>query len=427
MKQPGSPGRLVEDYTDVEQQPRREPHCSGPSLRAELADILWIAAPTALGNIMEYLPVCTALGVVGRLPGEEAKVGLATMSLGRAYFNITAMAPVFGMVGALRTLCPQAVGAGKQHLLGVYVQQTLTVMLAAAVPCIGLQFCASSVLTALGEPREIAELAQRYSVRLIPQYFGIGAMVTLQRVYQAHKMVWSNLAICAAGFVLALPLQLLLVHKAGLGVMGAAWANSIFQCSYVFFQVAHLSAVGMGGLFKLRLKEALTTEQMKSFICLSLPAFLQVLFKWCATETVVFASGMLHPPEQALGVSSMATSLLGAMLMAWIGLLVGLSVNVGRYIGAGRPRAAQTAAQAGALAAAVLGFGAAVFLFFGRQPIMALFTTNLELQVLGSSILPVRPLLEQRNVKQPSYYRHRSSPLQFQLQHISACPSPQEQ
>lgn len=56
-------------------------------------------------------------------------------------------------VGALRTLCPQAVGAGKPQLLGVYAQQAMALILAASLPSIVLQFLAADILTAMGESR----------------------------------------------------------------------------------------------------------------------------------------------------------------------------------------------------------------------------------------------------------------------------------
>ena len=76
-------------------------------------ELLGIAVPTALGNLCEYLPVAIGMAIVGRREGADA---LAAVALARAYFNVTAMAVGFGLVSALRTLCPQAVGAGRPEL-----------------------------------------------------------------------------------------------------------------------------------------------------------------------------------------------------------------------------------------------------------------------------------------------------------------------
>ena len=66
----------------------------------------------ALGNVAEYLPVCTGIALVGHLPGAGTAADLDALALARCYFNIVCMAPGFGYISALRTVCPQAVGAG---------------------------------------------------------------------------------------------------------------------------------------------------------------------------------------------------------------------------------------------------------------------------------------------------------------------------
>lgn len=82
-----------------------------------------IIAPIAFGNALEYLPVTFGLAMVGHQPGlseEELALQVDAMMLARAYFNLVAMAPGFGVITPLRTLCPQAVGAGREDALPMY-------------------------------------------------------------------------------------------------------------------------------------------------------------------------------------------------------------------------------------------------------------------------------------------------------------------
>jgi Na+-driven multidrug efflux pump len=194
-----------------------------------------LAVPTAVGNAFEYLPVCFALMIVGHL--EDGRDNLDSLSLGRAWFNFTALAPGFGLLAGLRTLCPQAVGANRPDLCTVYVQQALIIMLAGAIPCISLQFCCGRAMRFLGHDATLADAAQAFALRLIPQYFGVGCMTILQRVYQAHDLVISNMVICGVVCVLAPLIQWAFVHWFDFGVLGAAWAAGAFNCLYVFFQV----------------------------------------------------------------------------------------------------------------------------------------------------------------------------------------------
>ena len=187
-------------------------------------ELLGIAVPTALGNLCEYLPVAIGMAIVGRREGADA---LAAVALARAYFNVTAMAVGFGLVSALRTLCPQAVGAGRPELCATYAQRAGLLVVAGGAPCCALQLVAGRALRALGQPARLAALAQPYCLRLCGAYFGVNLMTVLQRVYQAHGLVWQNLAVTAAVCASAPPLQLALVAR--FGYLGLAWATSLYN------------------------------------------------------------------------------------------------------------------------------------------------------------------------------------------------------
>jgi len=267
------------------------------------------------------------------------------------------------------------------------VQQAALVMAALVLPCCGLQLFAGAILAATGQRPELAAAAGAYAVRLVPQFFGIASMVVLQRVYQAHRMVWSNLVICALGCAVAPPLQLLLVKRLGWGYLGAAWAASAYNCVFTVLQIVHLSWIGMGDLFKPRLRQALARDQMRRYLELALPSLVQSMLKWAAMELIVLVSGMLHPPERALVAASMGINILGLLLMGWIGLLVAVAVAVGRYVGAGNVRAARQAALAGVVTSGLLGAAAGLALFLDRKRVAALFTRNAGLQELSASVL----------------------------------------
>lgn len=100
-------------------------------------------------------------------------------------------------------------------------------------------------------------------------------------------------------------------------------------------------------------------------------------------------SGVLRPPDRPLATSSMATNVTVMMLMAWIGILVAVSVKVGWLVGAGDVEGAKTAGLAGAAAAAVMGCAAAVVIFLARDYIIAFFTVDEGLQQMGAALLQV--------------------------------------
>ena len=102
---------------------------AAPSTRAELWEVVRLAVPTAVANLLEYLPVSFDLYFVGRSHASSAGLDLDAMSLGRSYFNMTCFSVSYGLISAMRTLCPQAVGGGKgRELHGLYAQRALCVV-----------------------------------------------------------------------------------------------------------------------------------------------------------------------------------------------------------------------------------------------------------------------------------------------------------
>ena len=172
------------------------------------AILVAIVLPTAFGNALEYLPVTFGLSMVGHQPGlteEQIALEVDAMMLARAYFNLVAMAPGFGIITPLRTLCPQAVGAGREQHLPIYLQRALLLVLLGAVPATCLLLQSERILLLVGQPPELARLAQPYCVRLIPQYFGCVGMSAIQRVYQALGLNWANTLSAAVPLIQPLP------------------------------------------------------------------------------------------------------------------------------------------------------------------------------------------------------------------------------
>ena len=183
--------------------------------RDEVMDIVRLAVPTGVANLLEYLPVSFAMWMVGKSGAREAGLDLDAMALGRSYFNLTCLSVSYGLISALRTLCPQAVGAGKgRELHGIYCRRALAfVLMGSSVGVAAVVFAEPVLVHCLGQPRELAQLARRYCVGLLPSMYGIGPMTILQRVMTAEGHVFANLAICAAVFATAPAWQnLSLIH-----------------------------------------------------------------------------------------------------------------------------------------------------------------------------------------------------------------------
>uniref|UniRef100_J3MTV4 Protein DETOXIFICATION n=1 Tax=Oryza brachyantha TaxID=4533 RepID=J3MTV4_ORYBR len=106
------------------------------------------------------------------------------------------------MASALETLCGQAFGAKKYHMLGVYLQRSWLVLLAFAVLLTPTYVLMEDLLLLIGQPADLASLAGRMSVWLLPQHFAMAMLLPLTRFLQSQLKNWVTAA--TAGVALAL-------------------------------------------------------------------------------------------------------------------------------------------------------------------------------------------------------------------------------
>ena len=411
-------------------------------LRDALA-ALHITVPTALSNMMEYLPALCAVIIVGRASGSQSTVTkeLDAFALARVYVNTVAIAPGFGFITALRTLCPQAVGAGKPELCALYIQRAFAVVLVGFLPSLPLLLYSDQILIALGQPAEIAALTRPLCLRMIPQYFGYVLMSALQRVYQAEDLncalrlaspshaprlhlastsppprlhlasltlrscmrphtprtavhhslpcAGANFAITATVASVAVPLTWLLVHPLGLGYLGAAWAGSACTSLYLLLQVPHLIWTGRGYLFRpLPARTVFAGRGLCEYMRLMAPGFVMQVLEWWVQELVVLAAGLLRHATITIGAFTLTMAFHDIGVMGWIGLAVSSSTLVGSRIGAGQPAAARRAAPVvtciGLLLAVIYGG----LLALAAGPLASLCTNVASIRAFTESLLP---------------------------------------
>ena len=102
-----------------------------------------------------------------------------------------------GMASALETLCGQAFGAKKYHMLGVYMQRSWIVLFVCCMLLLPTYLFTTPVLKLLGQPNDIAELSGVVSVWVIPLHFAFCLSFPLQRFLQCQlKSHVSNRSDC---------------------------------------------------------------------------------------------------------------------------------------------------------------------------------------------------------------------------------------
>ena len=145
-----------------------------------------------------------------------------------------------GMASALETLCGQAYGAKKHHMMGVYMQRSWIVLFLCAVLLTPMYFFAEDVLLLAGQPPELSAMAGEVSVWFLPLHFSLAFLFPLQRFLQCQMKNLVNAIAAAAALCIHLFVSWLFVSKLRLGLVGVAltlgfswWAITAMLFAYV--------------------------------------------------------------------------------------------------------------------------------------------------------------------------------------------------
>ena len=144
------------------------------------------------------------------------------------------------MGSALETLCGQAYGAGKVYLLGIYLQRSCIILLVSCICLSPIYVFATPILKFLGQEDEIANIAGKFTILLIPALFSDVIIIPTQKFLQAQSklivMAWIGLI----ALIVSIGLLSLFVYGFDWGLIGAAmaynvtsWGISMTQAIYV--------------------------------------------------------------------------------------------------------------------------------------------------------------------------------------------------
>lgn len=144
------------------------------------------------------------------------------------------------MGSALETLCGQAYGAGQVHMLGIYLQRSMIILVATSFLLMPMYLFATPLLKLLGQQDAIANLAGKYAILIIPEIFAMAVIFPTQKFLQAQSKVGFLAWIGFIALILHALLLGLFIYLLGWGVIGAAvafnvsnWFTAIAQFVYV--------------------------------------------------------------------------------------------------------------------------------------------------------------------------------------------------
>ncbi|KAL2558909.1 MATE efflux family protein [Forsythia ovata] len=330
-----------------EQQTRNEESGSNfiGELIGEAKQQLNLAVPLIAVSILQYCLQVISIMFVGHL----GELPLSSASMATSFASVTGFSVLIshdllklGMGSALETLAGQAYGAKQYHMLGIYTQRAILILLSFSIPLAFIWFYTSIILITLGQDQDISVGAGVFNRWMIPGLFAYGILQCLNRFLQTQNIVVPMMISSGIAALLHIIICWLFVFKIELGIIGAALANAISYWINVLLLALYIKfSPACSKTFLGFSREAF--DNLLSFLKLAIPSAIMICFEYWSFEMVVLLSGLLPNPKLETSVLSISLNTCWMVYMISVGLGGSISTRVSNELGAGRPQCARLA------------------------------------------------------------------------------------
>jgi MATE family multidrug resistance protein len=339
------------------------------------------SAPLILTFLLQYsLPVASIFTV-----GHIGKIELGAVSLASMTASITGYAVYQGLATSLDTLCAQAYGSGRPHLVGLQLQRMLYFLLVITVPISIIWAFGTQILSLIVPEHETARLAGLYLKVLIAGAPGYAAFESGKRYVQAQGIFSATMYILLICAPLNAFLNWFMVWHLGWGFIGAPIAVAITENILpvlLFLYVRFVDGYQCWGGFDRR-----ALSNWMPMIKLALPGLVMVLAEFLAFEILTLSSSWLGPTE--LAAQSVLGSITGITFMIPFPMSVAASTRIANLIGSTLDGPAKVAAKVSMVAAVLVGIFNFLLLSLLRDYIPRLFTPDKDVIRMVSALLPL--------------------------------------
>ncbi|XP_044496695.1 protein DETOXIFICATION 40-like [Mangifera indica] len=351
----------------------------------ELNTLFRLAGPAVVVYLLNNIISMSTQIFCGHLGNLE----LAAASLGNTGIQVFACGLMLGMGSAVETLCGQAYGAHKYHMLGVYLQRSTILLTATGIPLMFIYIFSKQILLLLGESSSIASSAAIFVYGLIPQIFAYAANFPIQKFLQAQSIVFPSAYISAAALVVHLVLSWLAIYKFGWGLLGASLVLSLSWWIVVVAQFVYI-------LTSERCKHTWTGFTLQAFsglwdfLKLSTASAVMLCLESWYYQIIVLIAGLLQDPEIALDSLSICMTISGWVYMIAVGFNAAASVRVSNELGAKHPKSSAFAVVVVTSSSFLIALFLAVLVIIFRHSISYIFTSG---STVSNAVAELSPYL----------------------------------
>ncbi|KAJ4848757.1 hypothetical protein Tsubulata_020069 [Turnera subulata] len=329
---------------------------------AEIKQQLVLAGPLVCVNFFSYFLLVISIAFVGHL----GVLPLAGASIATAFTSMLGLTLLKGIGSALETFCGQSYGAKQYHMLGIHLQRGIVVLLLICIPISIILANADRILKFCRQDSQISDEAGQYARFLIPGIFGFALQECHVRFLQTQKQVVPMMISSGSTTLLHVLLCWMLVLKFGLGLKGAALANSISNWINALLLIAY-------SWLSPSCKETRAGCSSKAlhgipgFLKLAIPSAVMLGMEMWSFAIITLLSGLLPNPKFESSVFSISENMFTVAYTIPLGFSGAISTRVSNELGAGRPQAALLAVRVVVSLVIIEGIITATVLISGRN------------------------------------------------------------
>lgn len=346
------------------------------------AKTLWrYSAPLIVTFVLQYSLTVASIFTVGHL----GKIELGAVSLASMTANISGYAIYQGLATSLDTLCAQAYGSGRKHLVGLQLQRMVWFLWALTIPIGIIWLSAERILESIVPEKESAQYAGLYLRILLLGAPGYACFESGKRFVQAQGLFTATtyvLLICAP---LNAFMNWLFVWHFQWGFIGAPIAVAITDNLLPIFLFLYVRFVDG--------RQCWNGFSWKAFhnwgpmVKLALPGLLMVEAEYLAFEILTLAASYFGTSH--LAAQSVLSTITALTFQIPFPLSIAASTRIANLIGATLSDAAKTSAKVAMVAATIVGVFNVILLSSLRNYIPQLFTNDQDVINLVSRVLPL--------------------------------------
>ncbi|OQU93093.1 hypothetical protein SORBI_3001G476700 [Sorghum bicolor] len=279
-----------------------------------------------------------------------------------------------GMASALETLCGQAFGAKKFHMMGVYMQRSWIVLFLCAVLLLPMYFFAEDVLLLTGQSPELSAMAGKVSVWFIPLHFSFAFLFPLQRFLQCQMKNFANAAASAVALVIHIFVSWLFVSRFQFGLAGIALTLNFSWWATGAMLFAYVSCGGCPDTWHGFSLEAFAG--MWEFVKLSSASGVMLCLENWYYRILVLLTGNLKDAAIAVDALSICMTINGWEMMIPLAFFAGTGVRVANELGAGNGKGARFATIVSSITSLVIGLFFWVLIMGLHDKFALIFTSS---------------------------------------------------